>query len=190
MFSPEFIQSFNHIMLAEVGNWFNPNLPSTQLGCCSKAEMLGCGYGNDPCDTGGETKFGIAKSSNPDVDVKNLTMAQAQNIYYDRYWLAAKCDKIGAPMSLLHFDTAVNMGVGTAAKFLQSALGVSADGAIGPGTLAAYSACKDIPALCTKYLNLRQAHYDAIIARNPSQAKFAKGWKSRNDAMRAFLNVK
>ena len=31
------------------------------------------GYVNDPDDPGGETKFGIAKKFNPDVDIKNLT---------------------------------------------------------------------------------------------------------------------
>ena len=31
------------------------------------------GYVNDPKDPGGETNFGIAKRSHPDVDIKNLT---------------------------------------------------------------------------------------------------------------------
>ena len=30
------------------------------------------GYVNDPDDPGGETKYGIAKNSNPDVDIKDL----------------------------------------------------------------------------------------------------------------------
>ena len=30
------------------------------------------GYVNDPDDPGGETKYGIAKKSNPDVDIKTL----------------------------------------------------------------------------------------------------------------------
>ena len=30
------------------------------------------GYVNDPKDPGGETNFGIAKRSHPDVDIKNL----------------------------------------------------------------------------------------------------------------------
>ena len=31
------------------------------------------GYVNDPKDPGGETNFGVAKRSHPDVDIKNLT---------------------------------------------------------------------------------------------------------------------
>ena len=30
------------------------------------------GYVNDPKDPGGETNFGVAKRSHPDVDIKNL----------------------------------------------------------------------------------------------------------------------
>ena len=40
------------------------------------------GYVNDPDDPGGETKYGIAKKSNPDVDIANLTIEEAKKIYY------------------------------------------------------------------------------------------------------------
>jgi len=36
------------------------------------------GYVNDPDDPGGETNFGIAKRSHPDVDIKNLTKEGAK----------------------------------------------------------------------------------------------------------------
>ena len=39
------------------------------------------GYVNDPDDPGGETNFGIAKRSHPDVDIKNLTKDGAKEIY-------------------------------------------------------------------------------------------------------------
>ena len=38
------------------------------------------GYVNDPKDPGGETNFGIAKRSHPDVDIKNLTEEGAKEI--------------------------------------------------------------------------------------------------------------
>src|SRR6266700_2325053 len=44
------------------------------------------GYSNDPDDPGGETNYGIDKRSHPDVDIKNLTEAQAIDIYYTDYW--------------------------------------------------------------------------------------------------------
>ena len=39
------------------------------------------GYVNDPDDPGGETNFGVAKRSHPDVDIANLTkMVQRKSI--------------------------------------------------------------------------------------------------------------
>lgn len=191
MFSEDFVKAFNHAMIYEVGSWFDASNPIVQLGLVNnKANRAACGYVNDPADRGGETKFGIAQNANPDICVATLTLADAQKIYYDRYWLPAQCDKIASPLSLLHFDTAVNMGVGGAAKLLQAALGVTADGAIGPKTLAAIQKITDPSELCTKYLDLKQARYDAIVKANPTQAKFAKGWRLRNDDMRKFLGVR
>ena len=44
------------------------------------------GYVNDPKDPGGETNFGIAKRSHPDVDIKNLTKEGDKEIYKEVYW--------------------------------------------------------------------------------------------------------
>ncbi|MET0218185.1 MAG: glycosyl hydrolase 108 family protein [Burkholderiales bacterium] len=46
----------------------------------------------DNRDGGGTTKFGITKRNNPDVDVANLTLAQASSIAKDRYWQPAYDD--------------------------------------------------------------------------------------------------
>ena len=81
------------------------------------------GYSNDPNDPGGETKFGISKRSYPNLDIKNLTLEQAKEIYLQNYWLKADCDKLTSPLDIIVFDTAVNMGVSRAKEFL----GVSAD---------------------------------------------------------------
>ena len=188
MYTPEFMLAFNHVMLAEVGTWFNPNDPTTQQGLCDTREQkLDCGYNNYAADPGGETKFGIAKNDHPTVDIVALTLVEAENIYYNEYWLASHCDKIASPMSYLHFDTAVNMGIGTAAKFLQTVLGVTVDGNIGPMTLSALAAISDTHTLCNAYLNLRQARYDSIVISHPESAQFAAGWKARNDVMRSFI---
>jgi lysozyme family protein len=52
------------------------------------------GYVNDPKDPGGETNFGIAKRSNPDVDIKNLTKAEASLIYKTKYWDKNKVESL------------------------------------------------------------------------------------------------
>ncbi|GIW22249.1 MAG: hypothetical protein KatS3mg068_1256 [Candidatus Sericytochromatia bacterium] len=39
------------------------------------------GYVNDPKYPGGETKFGISKAFYPTLDIKNLTLQKAKEIY-------------------------------------------------------------------------------------------------------------
>lgn len=72
------------------------------------------GYSNDPNDPGGETKYGICKRDHPAVDIKNLTVNQAEAIYRTDYWVPAGCDDIPDPLDMVIFDIAVNQGVGRA----------------------------------------------------------------------------
>lgn len=84
------------------------------------------GYSDSPEDhgnwTGGRkgvgelkgTKFGISAGSYPHLDIRNLTMQQADDIYRRDYWQASGADKLPWPYCLLVFDTAVLHGVGTA----------------------------------------------------------------------------
>jgi hypothetical protein len=65
-------------------------------------------YTNDPYDPGGETKYGISKRYNPDIDVKNLTLEQAKKIYLEKYWIPAGCDDVPFPMDICLFDSQVN----------------------------------------------------------------------------------
>ena len=44
------------------------------------------GYSNDPLDPGGETNWGISKRSYPNVDITNLTRAEAKVIYREDFW--------------------------------------------------------------------------------------------------------
>lgn len=68
------------------------------------------GYVNDPKDPGGETKYGLSKRANPDLDIKNLTIGMAQDRYRTRYWNAHGLDSLEYGKALLVFDTAVNGG--------------------------------------------------------------------------------
>ena len=63
---------------------------------------------NDPNDPGGLTRFGISQKYNPDVDVANLTLEQAKEIYLNRYWIPAGCDEAPYPMDICLFDARVN----------------------------------------------------------------------------------
>ena len=79
------------------------------------------GYSNTPNDPGGETKYGISKRSYPDVDIKNLTLEQAKEIYRRDFWRAGGCDNLEFPLDAVVLDTAVNCGVERAKKFLGEA---------------------------------------------------------------------
>lgn len=121
------------------------------------------GYVNDPDDPGGETKYGISKRAYPNVDIKNLTEAQAKAIYKRDYWDAIGADQLPANVRYAAFDTAVNMGVGKAKQFIKESGG-------------------DFE----KFIALRRAHYARIIERNPRLAKFQRGWENRvNDIVAA-----
>lgn len=104
-------------------------------------------YSTDPKDRGNwtsgvigqgilkGTKFGISAMSYPHLDIKNLRIDQAKEIYLKDYWTAAGCDRVPVEAAFDLFDTAVNSGPKSAAKLLQAAIGVTADGVIGSKTL-------------------------------------------------------
>ena len=96
------------------------------------------GYVNHPSDPGGETIYGISRRSHPGVWAKGRpTLEDAKRIYHRDYWLPIKADAMPFPVALMVFDAAVNSGNRRAAILLQRALRVTADGSIGPVTLAA-----------------------------------------------------
>lgn len=66
------------------------------------------GHSNDPRDPGGETQYGISKRYHPNIDIKNLTLDGAKEIYLKEYWLPAGCDATPYPMDICLFDSQVN----------------------------------------------------------------------------------
>lgn len=135
------------------------------------------GYVNDKYDSGGETKYGISKKSYSDVDIRNLTLDEAKAIYKKDYWDACGCDSLKEPLDIVVFDTAVNMGVGRAKEFLTKIRENPANGPIVE------------PGLAMKYLELRDNKYNAIVAKNPSQKRFLKGWYNRMNLLREFCGL-
>ena len=146
------------------------------------------GYVNDPHDHGGETNLGVTKAAwaeymgRPiaDGEMKALTPDIVKPFYKIRYWDKCKCDSLPSGVDYVVFDLAVNGGVGRGAKMLQTVVGVNADGAIGPATLAALAALKDDPkVLIGKMSQYKESFYKAIVASKPDQEKFLKGWLNR-----------
>lgn len=185
MYPAAFESAIFHCMIYEVGSFFKLT-PEVEAGLVNTpAQRKAVGYVDDPLDRGGETKFGVAKNANPDLDITNLTWEGAKAVYYDRYWVAGMCDQLDARVGILHFDGCVNHGVVRSKKFLQRAVGVVEDGIIGKVTLAAIQTMDPID-LCNKICDIREQFYRDIVARNPSQSRFLNGWLRRISEMREF----
>lgn len=142
------------------------------------------GYVNDPKDNGGETNYGISKRSYPNVDIKNLTRDGAIAIYYKDFWMTGPYGSLADPaLACKVFNTSVNAGQSRAIKLLQQAANaqganLTVDGLAGPKTIAAINAMYG-PAVLASYRQVQEAFYMAIIARDPTQAKFKNGWITR-----------
>lgn len=63
---------------------------------------------NDPDDPGGFTRYGIAQKYNPEINVSQLTLDKAKEIYLLKYWIPSGCDSADYPFDICLFDGAVN----------------------------------------------------------------------------------
>ena len=114
------------------------------------------GFANRPLseDPGGATMYGVteavARKNGYGGPMKDLPLSTAKDIYRRQYWDSCKCDQMPDVIRYALFDAAVNSGPGQAAKWLQSAVGVKADGTIGPMTIQA--AANANPILVTKQM--------------------------------------
>lgn len=151
-------------------------------------EMEG-GFSNDPYDPGGPTNRGVtletfAKWRGETIDAFNRERLIAElkripddavaAIYRKRYWQAASCGDLPAPLALMHFDAAVNHGVGGAIRLLQAVVGADVVGEIGPETRAAVASAPMRQTL-ERYAEARRARYRGL----PHFWRFGRGWLNR-----------
>jgi len=108
-------------------------------------------------------------------------------IYKMWYWNPAHADALTPSLAKVHFDSAVNHGVGRAVKFLQQCVGVTNDGLWGPATFAAVAGA-DQEALVAPYLALRTQFYHKIVDADATQAKFLPQWLKRVEQLRAAVS--
>jgi lysozyme family protein len=94
-------------------------------------------FSDDARDPGGETWYGIARASHPDIPWPP-TKEQALAIYRAQYWDAHRCGDMPWHWALAIFDAAVNPAPGqNPVRLAQTSLRITEDGEVGPGTLAA-----------------------------------------------------
>ena len=140
------------------------------------------GYVNNPKDPGGMTNLGCTKGvweefvGHPvsEADMRALTPASVAPLYKRKYWDKVSGDDLPSGLDYAVFDAAINSGPGRAAKWLQEVVGVTADGAIGKGTLAAVAA-HDTQKLIAQYNDKRLQFLESL----PTFSTFGKGWSNR-----------
>lgn len=158
-------------------------------------------YVADPADAGGATRWGItetvARAYGYIGDMRGLPKVTAEAIYLDRYWLGPKFDAVGAidaPIAEKLLDAGVNLGPGTATRWLQRALNVlndgaarfpdiAVDGAVGPMTLQALRSFVAARGSVGRevLLNMIRAQqsvaYIELAERRPANERFEYGWQ-------------
>ena len=132
------------------------------------------GYVNNPADPGGETKFGVSRRAYPLENIRAMTLERAKVLYLHDYWGPAGCDAVPDAIKFDLFDMAVNSGPVAAIKNLQRAVGVAADGMLGPLTLQAVNA---MPA--PRVLARFNGHRLDLMADLKSWPVFGRGWAKR-----------
>lgn len=134
------------------------------------------GYVNDPRDPGGETNMGISKRSYPSEDIRGMTRERAAAIYRRDYWNRVKGDQLPDGIDLVAFDPAVNSGVSRGSRWLQSALGVTQDGKIGPQTVLAAQTATDGVAVIKRACAARMGFLRGLTS---LWSTYSRGWTRR-----------
>lgn len=159
-----FDQAFHVVIGEEGGLSTNPADPGN---------WTGAAVGSGVCRG---TKYGIAASAHPDLDIAALTVEQARSIYHDGYWTPVQADLLPNPLALLVFDAAVNCGIRRAVGWLQAAAGCPVDGVLGPKTHEAIAArAGDGAGLCAEF----QAQRLVWMCSLPTWRAFGLGWARR-----------
>ena len=169
------------------------------------------GLTDDAADSGGLTNWGVSwaylkdlEKSRPSVlrdilgssavtrqTIRNLTQAQAGALFKFSFWDPFQLDDQPLAVALCAYDMNVNHGSRNAMKIVQRAANLmqsvmpklSVDGLFGPKTRSAMRLL-NCPNGVGALANKRQSFYDAIVANNPSQRVFIKGWTRRCNAMK------
>lgn len=133
---------------------------------------------DDPDDPGGLTKYGISQRAYPNLDIRNLTRPDAEELYYRDYWLKYHCDELPDAIAFVLFDGVVNQDAGAIIKLLQKVLYVPEDGKIGPATITAAKIARIRKLEVVKeFLGWRLKRYatrDQVRVK-----KYMRGWSNR-----------
>ena len=124
------------------------------------------GYVNDKNDSGGPTNLGVTyeiydawnrEHGKPLKDIKQITRAEAKEIYYNWYWLESGANKLeDLREAYVLFDMAINSSPYEAKRIF-----------------------KESNNNIYKFLENRKKYYDRIIELHPEKQGYRQGWYNR-----------
>lgn len=149
------------------------------------------GNSDNKLDPGGRTRQGVIQRvydawrkghGQPVQDVFKMSDSERDAIYRSQYWNAIQGDLLPPGVDFVVFDGAVNSGPIQAIKWLQRALGVTADGQLGMVTFGALTANTNHAALVDAIVDRREAYLHALS----TFPIYGKGWLNRTSKVRAL----
>lgn len=174
------------------------------------------GWSDHPDDKGGATNYGITIGRLKELaqsapawltsigvealvtkdTVRSLTREQAELIYRREYWDAVSLGSFPRRVAAFLFDAHVNHGWKNAVRIAQRGYNaiigpygtpLSTDGVMGIKTKVALGNESD--KLISACIDARENFYRSIVANNPKQKAFLKGWLNRAEDQRIYLEV-
>jgi lysozyme family protein len=144
------------------------------------------GFSNHPDDFGKMTMHGVTLATYQAYcgkdktigDLKNMSHGTWRAIMKDMYWDKCRADEIDdQKVAEIIADWCVNSGY-VGIKKAQEVIGVKPDGVVGPITLSRINS-SDARSLHDRLWQARYQFYHGLVAKNPSQKVFLKGWLNR-----------
>ena len=134
------------------------------------------GCGQHPNDSGGYTCYGISQNNNPEVDVRNITRADAENIAHNKYYTRYGFDKLPDYIRSDVFTFGWASGPVTAVRNLCRVLGIPERDKIDSEIVMATENYNGD--LHNDYLDAMQQYF-IKCAQKPDQYVFLNGWMNR-----------
>lgn len=143
-----------------------------------------------PKDPGGRTNQGVTqrvytayrrKNKLPDQDVYKMADTERDAIYREQYWDVIRGDELPPGLDFVVFDGAVNSGCSQSVKWLQRALGVTADGQLGMVTMQKAMSVNDVDALIAVICSNRMSFLQHL----KTWKTFGSGWTKRVSNVKA-----
>lgn len=135
-------------------------------------------YSDHKADTGGPTRHGVtqqvARNNGYQGDMRDFPVEQAKEIYRRQYWDAVRADELPDDVRFDVFDGAVNSGASQSIKWLQRAVGVTDDGALGRVTMGAVRVMPGY-IVSARY----NGHRLAFMTNLKNWDAFSRGWARR-----------